>query len=334
MRLKEPIELNGLRLRNRLVLPPMATKKSTPEGLVTEDLKEYYRRRTEGGCLGLVITEHAFVTQQGKDSMGQMSLADDRVLPGLRALTELFHENGSKVFAQINHDGSMARPECTGMEAVAPSAVRNPGAPAQGVIPRSLSIREIYEVEDRFVEAACRVKEAGFDGVEIHSAHAYLLNEFYSPLTNHRTDEYGGSLENRLRIHREIIRGIRKRLGEDYPIAVRLGGCDYMEGGNTVEDAAAACRILAAEGVMLLDISGGMCRYIRTDCTDFAYFADTSEAVKRCVETPVLLTGGVTTAEQAELLLQRGAADLIGVGRALMQDADWARKAMGSLIKI
>ena len=185
MRFKEPMDLGGFRLCSRLVLPPMATKKSTPEGLVTEDLIEHYRRRAEGG-----------------------------------------------------------------------------------------------------------------------------------------------SLENRLRIHREIIRGIRKRLGEDYPIAVRLGGCDHMAGGNTVEDAAQACRILEAEGVALLDISGGMCRYIRKDTTEFGYFADTSVAVKRRVKTPVLLTGGITAAEQAEALLQRGAADLIGVGRALLKDADWARTAM------
>ena len=329
MRLKESISLGGLRLNNRLVLPPMATRKSTPEGLVTEELKEYYRQRAEGGCLGLVITEHSFVTRQGKASPQQMSMADNRAVAGLRGLTELLHQAGSKVFAQINHAGGMAQPECTGLEAVAPSAVQNPAAPVQGIIPRALTIPEIHEVEEQFVEAACRVKAAGFDGVEVHSAHAYLLNEFYSPLTNHRTDAYGGSLENRLRIHREIIRGIRGRLGEDYPIAVRLGGCDYMAGGNTPEDAAAACRILEAEGVALLDISGGMCRYIRKDCTEFGYFADTTEAVKRCVETPVLLTGGVTTAEQAELLLQRGSADLIGVGRALMQNADWAREAMG-----
>ena len=328
MRLKEPITVGGLRLNNRLVLPPMATKRSTTEGLVTEELKEYYRQRAEGGCLGLVITEHSFVSRQGKAGPQQMSMADDRAVAGLRELTDLLHGNGSKVFAQINHAGGMARPECTGLEAVAPSLVRNPGTPVQGLIPRALTIPEIHAVEEQFVEAACRVKEAGFDGVEVHSAHAYLLNEFYSPLTNHRTDEYGGSLENRLRLHREIIRGIRKELGADYPIAVRLGGCDYMAGGNTPEDAAGACRILAAEGVALLDISGGMCRYIRKDCTDFGYFSDTSEAVKGAVETPVLLTGGVTTAEQAELLLQRGSADLIGVGRALMQNAGWARAAM------
>ncbi|MDY3282475.1 NADH:flavin oxidoreductase [Dysosmobacter sp.] len=328
MRLKEPVAVGGLRLDNRLVLPPMATKKSTPEGLVTEDLKEYYRQRAEGGCLGLVITEHSFVTQQGKASPQQMSMADDRAVPGLRELTDLLHENGCRVFAQISHAGGMAQPECTGMEAVAASAVQNPGAPVQGIIPRPLTVPEIQDVVERFVEAACRVKAAGFDGVEVHSAHAYLLNEFYSPLTNRRTDEYGGSLENRLRIHREIIRGIRERLGEDYPIAVRLGGCDYMAGGNTPEDAAAACRILEAEGVALLDISGGMCRYIRKDCTDAGYFADTSAAVKRSVKTPVLLTGGITAAAQAEELLQRGAADLIGVGRALLQNAAWAREAM------
>lgn len=328
MRLKDIVTVGNLRLHNRLVLPPMATKKSDGEGFVTAELLEHYRERAEGGCLGLVITEHSFVSQQGKANPGQMSLAEDGVIPKLRELTDLLHQNGSKVFAQINHAGGMTIPDYTGEETVSASAVQNPGAPVPGFIPRELSIPEIHEIEEQFVSAAGRVKEAGFDGVEIHSAHAYLLNEFYSPLTNHRADEYGGSLENRLRIHREIIRGIRAELGEDFPVAVRLGGCDYMEGGNTVEDAVQAGRILEAEGVDLMDISGGMCRYIRKDCTQPGYFSDTSAAVRAAVKVPVMLTGGITTAREAERFLAEGAADLIGVGRAIMKDAAWARRAM------
>lgn len=328
MVLKKPIQLGNLWLHNRLVLPPMATKKSDSNGNVTEELLEYYRERAEGGCLGLIITEHSFVCQQGKANPGQMSMADDSVIFQLRKFTDLLHKEGSKVFAQINHAGGMTIPEYTGEDIVAASAVQNPSAPIPGFIPKALSISGIHEIEGKFVAAARRVKEAGFDGVEIHSAHAYLLNEFYSPLTNQRTDEYGGCLENRLRIHREIIRGIKSELGKEYPIAVRLGGCDYMEGGNTVEDAVEACRILEAEGVALLDISGGMCRYIRKDCTEAGYFAGTSEAVWQRISIPIMLTGGITKAEEAERFLREGAADLIGVGRALMKDANWARNAM------
>lgn len=328
MKLKEAVALGKLQLHNRLVLPPMATKKSDETGLVTPELMEYYRQRAEGGCLGLIITEHSFVCQQGKANPGQMSLAEDAVIPQLKVLVDLLHESGTKVFAQINHAGGMTTPDNTGQETVSASAVQNPGAPVQGCIPRALTVEEVTDIVQQFIAAAQRVKKAGFDGVEVHSAHAYLLNEFLSPLTNHRTDEYGGSLENRLRIHCEIIRGIRAAVGEDYPIAVRLGGCDYLPGGNTVADAVKAARILAAEGVDLIDISGGMCRYIRKDAAYPGYFADTAAAVKAAVQVPVLLTGGITTAEQAEKFLADGSADLIGVGRALMKDPAWARNAM------
>lgn len=176
---------------------------------------------------------------------------------------------------------------------------------------------------DAFAKAAVRAKKAGYDGVEIHSAHGYLLNQFYSPLTNFRKDEYGGDLENRLRIHREVIRAVREEAGRDFFLSVRLGGCDYMDGGNDISDCVRACRILEKEDIDLISLTGGLCRYTRTGHTEAGYFQDMSIAVKKVTAILVLLTGGVKTMSEVQELLKNGAADLIGVGRALMKDCDW-----------
>ena len=159
--------------------------------------------------------------------------------------------------------------------------------------------------------------------MEIHCAHAYLLNQFYSPMTNKRGDDYGGSLENRLRITLETVALVRQAVGGQIPIAVRLGGADYLPGGSKEEDAVQACRLLEAAGVDLLDLSGGMCFFMRPGHLEAGYFSSMSEKVKAAVSTPVLLTGGVHKIGDAEALLQNGKADLIGVGRALLKDAAW-----------
>ena len=179
-----------------------------------------------------------------------------------------------------------------------------------------------------YADAARRAMEAGFDGVEIHSAHSYLLNQFYSPLTNLRTDAYGGSLENRIRIIRACVRAVREAIGPDAVLAVRLGGSDYMEGGSTIADAVEAGRAFVADGVDLMDMSGGMCTFSIPGRNYAGFFRDMTEAVKAAVDVPVILTGGVWSAEKAEGLLQDGAADLIGVGRAMLKNPRWAEEQM------
>lgn len=177
-----------------------------------------------------------------------MSLASDDKIEGLKKLTSLIQKDGTKVFAQINHAGSSANSNITNCKVVAPSAVINPARRTM-IVPEEFTVNEILEIEDSFAEAALRAKRAGFDGVGIRAAHAYLLNQFYSPLTNRRTDQYGvDSIENRIRIHAEILNKVRSAVGEDYPVAVRLGGADYIPGGSTVEDAVRACIILEREG--------------------------------------------------------------------------------------
>ena len=175
----------------------------------------------------------------------------------------------------------------------------------------------------------------GFDGVEIHSAHGYLLNQFYSPLTNKRTDEYGSSnMNNRLRLHLEIIKSVRKVVGKEYPIALRLGACDYMDGGSTIEDGVEAAKILAEAKIDLLDISGGFCGYVRPQANNQGYFQELTIAIKKVVNIPVILTGGITDSIAAEELLQDNKADMIGVGRAILKDSSWAKEAITSSMNI
>ncbi len=318
----EKIRVGNLELENRIVMPPMATAKSTEDGKVTDELVAYYGERAANPNVGLIITEHSYISQQGKAHAKQVSISSDTDIDGQAKIVEEIHKYGKKVIAQINHAGSAAFPEVTGMEPVSASAVILPGKSPRGeyVEPKALTQDEIKGIVADFVAAAKRVKAAGFDGVEIHSAHGYFLNQFYSPLTNLRTDEYGGSLDNRLRIHREVIAAVREAVGEDYTIAIRLGGCDYMDGGSTIEDCVYAAKVFERAGVDLIDLSGGMCRFILEGRDEPGYFQDMTSAVKAAVSVPVILTGGVKTLDEAEDLLQKGAADLIGIGRELLKN--------------
>lgn len=324
--LDRPIEVNQLKLKNRLVMPPMATETADLDGKVTPGLLDYYRRKAQGGYIGLIITEYMYVNEEGKASKNQLSIANDEVQEGLRELVGVIHENGSKTFAQLHHAGGAADRKLTGKEPYGPSRTALPGSLH---LFQEMTVEQIKEVVLDFTRAALRAKEAGYDGVEIHSAHGYLLDQFYSPLTNLREDAYGKkTLEDRLRFQVEIISSIRKAVGQTYPIALRLGACDYLEGGSTLDDAIGAGKILQKAGLDLLDISGGLKGYTHPENKEPGYFKDASKAVKETLSIPIILTGGVTKRTEAESLLEEGAADLVGVGRAILKDDLWAQKAM------
>ena len=325
MRGSDPIEVRGLQLTNRFVRAAYATQTANEDGTVSADTIAHYTARAKGN-IGLIVTGLMSVHFSGNGMPKQGLIDRDEMVDGLARLTDAVHSAGpAKIFAQIAHCGSKTDPRLTGGELIAPSAVMNRGLrPGQTApIPRAMTVEEIHRIEDTFVQAAMRAAQAGFDGVELHGAHAYLLDQFYSPLTNIRTDEYGGSLENRLRIHTEILQAVREEVGDAFPIAVRFGGSDYMDGGNTIEDAAAGAVLLEAAGADLLDVSGGMCRYILKDRTEPGYFSDMTAAIKEKVHIPVVLTGGIKTREDADRLLNEGKADMIGIGRALFANPAW-----------
>ncbi len=326
--LVETLKAGRLELANRLVMPPMATEKSRAGGKVSPELIDYYEEKSRGGYIGLIIIEHSFVRPDGKASEGQLSAGDDSVVDGLRSLAKVIHQNGSKTVMQINHAGSATTREITGSVPVGPSVVPNP---RKETVPRELTVEEIDDLIRSFQAAARRTKEAGFDGVEIHSAHGYLLNQFFSPLTNKRNDQYGGAVTDRIKIHLQIIEAVKEVVGDDFPVLIRLGASDFTAGGTTIEDSIIAAKEFEKAGVNILDVSGGFSGYTVPGLTGQGFFSPLTEAIKGAVSIPVILTGGITEAEAAEKLLKENKADLIGVGRAILKDSSWARKAITGL---
>ncbi len=320
MKLKESVQIGNLNLRNRIVMPPMATGKAE-NGKPGDDLAEYYRARARGTAL--IIVEHEYVMRQGMAHSDQLSMSDDSVIPAFRRLTDAVHGEGAKVFAQISHAGAKAKD--SGMTTVGPSAVAFRGGP----VPEELTRDRIKEIIRAFADAAVRVKKAGFDGVEIHAAHGYLLNQFYSPLMNKRDDEYSvKTMENRTRLHKEVIRAVRKAAGDGFTVAIRFGACDYLEGGSEIRDIPEAVNRLEQAGADLIDITAGMMGFMRPGHTEPGYLKELGLAAKSVAGRPVILTGGIQTAQDAEKLLTEKACDLVGVGRALLSDADWAVRAL------
>lgn len=322
--LKAPLQLKDLTLRNRLVLPPMATGLSKGEANVAQKYAAYCGDKSADQALGMITVEHMYVLPSGKAALNQLGISNDDDVADLVQITKAVHANQTPLFAQISHAGARAKENEIGSLPLSPSLCADKAV-------KVMDQQDIDEVIEGFKQAARRAKEAGFDGVEIHSAHGYLLDQFYSPLTNTRTDEYGGSLENRIRLHRQIIQAVREAVGNDFPVSLRLGACDYMDGGATVEDGAKAAAIFEKDGIDLISVSGGLCGPFKFQSKEPGYFKDASSAIKKVVEIPVLLTGGVTTGKQAEELLEEDSADLIGVGRAELKDSHWAKKQLEAL---
>ncbi len=328
--LLNPLDTPKIYLKNRLVMPPMATSKSNEDGKATKDLLDYYDEKSKGGYLSLVIVEHSFISPEGKASAGQLSISDDFLIKDLSKLADIIHKNDTKAMMQINHAGITAKKEVTDLDNVGPSCIPFPGTDN---IPKMLTKNEISKIIEQFAAAALRVKKAGFDGVEIHACHGYLLNQFFSPLTNQRTDEYGKDIDGRMKLHLDVIKAVREVVGGNYPVLLRFGASDYMEGGTTIDDAKIAALEFEKAGIDILDISGGLCRYTVPSLPKQNFFAPLSHAMKQVVKIPVILTGGIWNANIAEQLLTDNKADLIGVGRALLKDSLWAKNAVEDMQK-
>ena len=259
-----------------------------------------------------------------------MSIADDSDIDGLKKLAKVIKNNHAQAVVQISHAGSSASKDVIGASPLAPSSIKNPSK-KDAELPTELTVNEIKEIEDKFADAALRVKKAGFDGVEIHSAHGYFLDQFLSPLTNKRTDEYGGDIDGRIKIHLEIIEKVREKVGLDYPIFLRLGAGDNIDGGLSQEDAVYAAKSFEKAGVDVLDISGGMCMFF-TDDDRAGFFDYLSKPIYDEVDIPVILTGGVKTGQDVEDILNREVSDLVGVGRSVFKDSNWIANQIKSLM--
>lgn len=327
--LKQLLKIKDLELHNRLVMAPMECRKTDERGEVSAEMLDYYDARTKGGDFGLIITEHHFVSPEGRASSQQLSIVDDSKIASNHALVELAHKNGSAIFMQLGHAGMIAKPLAGEGEPISADSTSRPSDTGGTIHARAMSTEDIRRVTKCFADAAVRAKEAGFDGVEIHAAHGYLLSQFYSPLTNHRQDEYtGDSLEGRLRFHLEVIRAVRNAVGEDFPISVRFGAYDYQEGGSRLEEIPSAAARMADAGADILSISMGMGGAQALMQPVEGVFSDLAEIAKKAVSIPVITVGNIHTRAGAEQLLQDGKADLAAIGRPIYKDPDFARNMM------
>jgi NADPH2 dehydrogenase len=326
--LLSPLSLQGLTLRNRIVMPPMWSSQATPDGMVTPAIVEYHRRRAAAGC-GLVIVEHAFVSLRGRHTATQIGVHTGAAIEGLTRLAAAIKREGAVACLQISHAGSRGSARVIGARPLAPSAVRHPSEP-DGDVPEAITPGMVPGIIGAFADAATRAQAAGFQAVEVHAAHGFLLSQFLSPLTNHRDDQYGGRVENRHRLHLEVLREVRTRLPREMAVFVRLGAHDEMPGGLELDDACRTAEKLVETGAGLIDVSGGL-QGSRGAGKGPAYFVAYAEAIRAVVKVPVLVAGGLGEPDLADRIVREGRADLIGVGRAMLNDPDWAQKAIAHL---
>lgn len=328
--LSQPLRMGHLVLPNRIVVPAMHTNLASTQGEVTEAMINHYTRRACGGA-GLLMVEVATVQYPlGRQSLTELQIDSSNCLPGLSRLATAIKATGTVVFLQLFHAGAQTLPYLNGGQTpVSPS-----GVPIRvtGTLPRVLEHEEIIDLRQRFIQAGIWAAEAGFDGVELHAAHGYLLSEFISPLTNRRHDEYGGHREGRCRLLIEIIQGIKSHCPQ-LVISVRINGDDFLPGGITGNEASAIACLLEQAGADAINVSAGMydsgLTSIESNAYDEGWRLNLSAAVKSAVSIPVIGGGVIHSPAQAAAALEHGELDLVYVGRASLADFTWPHKALG-----
>ena len=322
----EPLTIRRMTMKNRVMMTPMGTNFAGQNGEINEKHIKYYEQRAKGGT-GLIMVENASVSSpEGSNGTTQLRIDHDSYIPGLYNLTETVHKYGTCIGIQINHAGASAMSSRTGMQPVSASNIPSKDG---GEIPRPLEVEEIYDIVKKYGEAAKRAQIAGFDAVEIHAGHSYLLCQFLSPVYNKRTDEFGGCPENRARFAKLVLEEVRKQVGPFFPIFLRFSAEDFVEGGNTLEDTLELLEYFQEEADVL-DVSAALNASLQYQI-DANYMKDgwrsyMAKAVKEKFGKPCVTTGNIRNPEVAEKILADGDADIIGMGRGLIADPEWVNK--------
>ena len=329
-KLFEPGQIGTLRVKNRLVKAPQTTGLSNKDGTVTQRLVDHYTHLADGGA-GLVIVEYAYIDDiASKSCHCQVGISSHEHIAGLGWLADSIKNHGAKAGIQIEHCG---RQRFLGPPMKSASAIPWPMLYDQfHAIPEELTIDEIQVLIEAFGDAAKRAVDAGFDLVEIHAAHGYLITNFLSPFTNKRGDWYGGSRENRFRFLGQVVENCRRKVGPDFPLTVRLSGTDYEPDGMTIEDTIYYAKEMEKLGIDAFHISGGdhhtMIHQVSPMAMPVCYNVWAAEAVKKEVHVPVMASGSITLPQYAEDILEQGKADFITLGRPMWADNEWVKKAM------
>jgi len=331
MLLAQPGQIGTLTLKNRVIMAPMGTNYSTTDGLSSERDKLYYAERAKGG-VAAIMTEAMVVTEHARSHHNSLCVYHDRFIPGLASLVDAIHAHDCFVFGQLNHRGALLRRFVLNMEPVGPSPWHNPNT---GDAVRPLEVPEIVEIQEQFVQSARRLVRAGYDGVEIHAGNGYLFQQFFTPRINMRTDQYGGSLENRMRLLLETVDRVRSALPKTVLI-VRLSCTEYVPDGYTEAEIIELAKALERAGVDALDLSGGsnespqLSKYcIQPPSFPRGVLAPYAKPIKQAVEIPCFVAGRIVDPADGEAVLRSDSADFISLGRALYADPHWCLKAFG-----
>jgi len=323
-----PFRIGNLELKNRIVMPPMATNFAGEDGSVNDRHIAYYIKRIRGG-VGYITFEHTGVLQQGRAFPNMALIDSDQNIPSFRKLVKAIHQENGKILIQINHAGRQTSASITGSPIVAPSAIP---CPVRKEMPQALSHKEIQKIVEAFGEAARRVKESEADGVEIHMAHGYLINQFLSPFSNKREDEYGGDADRRMRMAIEVLRTVRNQVGPDFTVLCRISADEYVEGGLKLGDTKEIAKALERNGADALHISACVAAsgYLNHPpyYAEEGVFVHLAQGIKSVVSIPIIAVGRIRTPELANQILEEKKADLISMGRALIADPDLPLKAL------
>ena len=322
-----PITINGMTLRNRIVMPPIGSNFATVSAEVSEEMIKYYELRAKGGT-GLIIVENACVDfPMGTNGTKQCRIDDNQYVPGFYTLVERLQAYGAKVSIQLNHAGASAY--AARLDGVQPVSSSNIPSKTGGAIPRPLNIEEMKDIAKKYGDAAARAQLAGFDSVEIHAGHSYLLSQFLSPLFNDRSDEFGGSAENRARFPKMVIDSVREAVGPRFPISIRVSADDMLSGGNTLEDSVELMEYLH-EKIDFINVSVAQNDnlFMQHDKMSLpeGWRTYMARAFKEKFNKPVITSGNIRSAEVAEDILAKGDADLLAMGRGLIAEPYWANK--------